>query len=454
MAEDPKAAYRQAWIESDLRHRLSVRVVHRTLKQRMHAVGRVLPQYAERELADVRDRAALLSALPSHVAPVFVDGEYSYAESVTIPMTGWSFDAAAPLATLRFEAARADLDTHPLLAASSHGALQLATEVMLLLDGGPEPLRVWRYGLAARHTVAHGRRTIRMLRPEERPSLPGWHAISTDGAALLQLDAPAVGTDGLADVWHLSMLQLALPTAELYRRVAPRLASALLPAASSTAADVQQRAPMIPDGCKMLLAFHTLDGACVAGACFAAMLDVRPLQPPPTEHRRVRLLQASVRPASDTRVVELQACGFLPQVGIACCQLWQAGRVVLSTATHFGGALDGGAKWSLGEAVYEDTSGVTQREQMEGHIFTGRVRVSHDTGAEAALRESVVAPDDCGELTTEQDNAAALHWRLEGVELSLQLPWNADEQGVVFQPHACERAWTSQLRQLAMQLRA
>ena len=103
---------------------------------------------------------------------------------------------------------------------------------------------------------------------------------------------------------------------------------------------------------------------------------------------------------------------------------------------------------ALGEAVYEDTSGVTQREQMEGHIVTGRIRVSRGASAEAPPGESV-PPDDGAGLATERDDAAALRWSLEGVELSLQMPWDADEQGAIFRPHACERAWTSELRRLA-----
>ena len=61
------------------------------------------------------------------------------------------------MATLQFDSVQADLDTHALLAASTQGAMQLATEVQLVLLGQEEPLRVWRYGALAQQPIAHGK---------------------------------------------------------------------------------------------------------------------------------------------------------------------------------------------------------------------------------------------------------------------------------------------------------
>ena len=354
--------------------------------------------------------------------------------------------------------------------------MQLATEVHLCLQGHTEPLRVWRFGTPAQHTLVHGKRTLRMLQQEECAALPGWHAISTDGGALLQLDVPSAGTDGLADVWHLSALQVALPTSELYRRLAPTLFRAPVIPVAATSAQARPAAAqpthICESECQVQLSFLTLTGTCVATARFPATIGARPLQPPPEEHRRVNLLLARVAP---TARVESMASDFLPQAGIACCQVRQRGRVVMSAATHFSGALSSGARWSLGEAVYEDTSGVTQREQMEGRLSMGVVSVSGDGSAEASLRESLKpissdvsvaggdggdscapAPAPLGDADDRIDHeetvghTRALRWRLEGVELLLQVPWNAEEQGVVFRPHAAvDWPWTVGLKRLA-----
>ena len=213
-------SYRDAFMR-DLVPRLSLVVRHRTLAHRNFALPPVLPAYAQRELQSVHNREELLRSLPPRVVTTWVENDTSSEhESVAVPLTGWNL-SDDPTLTLVFDAAHADMDEPPLLVASTIGAMQMATEIHLQLDG--RDIRVWRYGVPSSEIRVHGKRTVRMLDAAERSELPGWHAVTLDGAGLLNLDVPSRGVDGLADVWHLSTMRVLLNRFELYRELAPKL---------------------------------------------------------------------------------------------------------------------------------------------------------------------------------------------------------------------------------------
>lgn len=444
---EPKSAYRHALLGA-LQPRISLRVVHRTFTRRMHPIERRLPQYAQRELASISDRA-LLGNLPSRLIPVWIEGVLAEHESVTIPLTGWGVDADGPVATLRFERAIADLDTPPLLACSTMGMMQIATELHLLLSGEAGPLRVWRYGVAAELTVAHGKRSIRLLSPDEKHELPGWHAVSEDGAALLLLDAPSYGTDGLADVWHIASVQVALPTYDLYRRLAPR-ALAL---------------PMRPQLATLAqLSFHSADGRCLARGRFPAILQLQApdrLPAPPLEaRRRIETLLIRVTPAA-SGPLRLMARDLLPRAGIVCALLWQDGSLVSSAAAHYTGALGTvEASWPTVEAVYIDGSGVTQRELLQGRATTGSVTVqqclSGGHNRWAAPKAPATPTDPLADPHADVDGAVFSHnsdagasWELELAEpaLWMQLPRAAELPGVSLWPRGCQLPWAADVRE-------
>uniref|UniRef100_A0A7S4ME69 Uncharacterized protein n=1 Tax=Prymnesium polylepis TaxID=72548 RepID=A0A7S4ME69_9EUKA len=299
-----------------------------------------------------------------------------------------------------------------------------------------EPLRVWRYGVPAEHTVVHGKRDIRMLTPNEKKDFPGWHAISNEGAALLCLDAPTYGTDGMADIWHIASAQLALPMFDLYSQLKP----SLLAQPSLLAPPLPPHSQSPPTGATMQLSFHALDGRCIARARFAASVRAAPFSPPEAAHRRVEVFRVSATPAS-AAPVRCESTELLPRAGIVCAVLWQHGALVCSAAAHFGGALGSiDALCSAGEAVYLDTSGATQREHLPTRIMTGAVKVSPATAAEESLTAGM-------ELDSIPRSTPA-QWELElQPSLSMELP-RTEVPGVTFRSQACQPHWATALRQL------
>ena len=318
--------------------------------------------------------------------------------------------------------------------------MQLATEIQLLFDG--QPLRIWRYGVPSGALRVHGKRTVRMLEGAERADLVGWHARTLDGAGLLQLDAPSYGTDGLADAWHLSCMQISLDFFTLYRAIspklmlAPQLALAPQPTTESLRPDDTASA-----ACQLQLSFHSLDGELLGSTSFAARLSVAkiiaaavdaPRAQAQHEPRRVSVLEVAARPVDGAAAVELRASSWLPRSGMACAVLRQHNAVVLSTCVHFAnavGAVD--APWTLGEAAYTDVSQTRHREPLHGHVATGKV----------STRTASV----------EDDAPAELRWRLEGPKLTFQIP-SDDQPEVEFQPHACQAEWAAGLRQQLVEI--
>ena len=426
--ECPRLAYRHALLE-DVQPRLSIFVVHRSLTHRSFPLPLMpLPSYAERELQGVRDRQLLMQSVPRRLVPTWIEGELAGQEAVRVPLTGWELSESGLAVALDFEAARADLDTPPLLAASSNGTVQLATEVQLQFDG--HPLRIWRYGVPSEAVRVHGKRTVRMLNAVERSLLVGWHACTTDGTSLLQLDTPSYGTDGLADVWHLSRMRVALNVFELYHALLPKLLRTLRRQPPATE-------PFMTT-CELQLGFHDSRAVTVASARLPVVLEAGALPTTP-DPRRVPVI--NVVATLDTRQVAGEVVipadtGWLPRNGMVSFVLRQGGRVVLRACMMYHNALGSvdAACWSLGEAEYQDVSDTTHREALLGRLSTGKVKVRRtQCPAESQGREG-------------EEAAAALEWCVAGIHLSMHIPGEDVPPGVQFRAHACEAEWVAQLR--------
>ena len=429
--ECPRLAYRHALLE-DVQPRLSIFVVHRSLTHRSFPLPLMpLPSYAERELQGVRDRQLLMQSVPRRLVPTWIEGELAGQEAVRVPLTGWELSESGLAVALDFEAARADLDTPPLLAASSNGTVQLATEIQLQFDG--HPLRIWRYGVPSEAVRVHGKRTVRMLDAAERSMLVGWHACTTDGTSLLQLDTPSYGTDGLADVWHLSRMRVALNVFELYHALLPKLLGTHLGALrrQSTATEP------FTTTCELQLGFYDSRAATVASARLPVVLEAGALPTTP-DPRRVPVI--NVVATLDTRQVAgevvIPATTGIPRNGMVSFVLRQGGRVVLRACMMYQNALGSvdAACWSLGEAEYQDVSDTTHREALLGRLSTGKVKVRRtQCPAESQGREG-------------EEAAAALEWCVAGIHLSMHIPGEDVPPGVQFRAHACEAEWVAQLR--------
>jgi hypothetical protein len=425
--ECPRLAYRHALLE-DVQPRLSIFVVHRSLTHRSFPLPLMpLPSYAERELQGVRDRQLLMQSVPRRLVPTWIEGELAGQEAVRVPLTGWELSESGLAVALDFEAARADLDTPPLLAASSNGTVQLATEVQLQFDG--HPLRIWRYGVPSEAVRVHGKRTVRMLNAVERSLLVGWHACTTDGTSLLQLDTPSYGTDGLADVWHLSRMRVALNVFELYHALLPKLLRTLRRQPPATE-------PFMTT-CELQLGFHDSRAVTVASARLPVVLEAGALPTTP-DPRRVPVI--NVVATLDTRQVAgevvIPATTGIPRNGMVSFVLRQGGRVVLRACMMYHNALGSvdAACWSLGEAEYQDVSDTTHREALLGRLSTGKVKVRRtQCPAESQGREG-------------EEAAAALEWCVAGIHLSMHIPGEDVPPGVQFRAHACEAEWVAQLR--------
>ena len=426
--ECPRLAYRHALLE-DVQPRLSIFVVHRSLTHRSFPLPLMpLPSYAERELQGVREWQLLMQSVPRRLVPTWIEGELAGQEAVRVPLTGWELSESGLAVALDFEAARADLDTPPLLAASSNGTVQLATEVQLQFDG--HPLRIWRYGVPSEAVRVHGKRTVRMLNAVERSLLVGWHACTTDGTSLLQLDTPSYGTDGLADVWHLSRMRVALNVFELYHALLPKLLRTLRRQPPATE-------PFMTT-CELQLGFHDSRAVTVASARLPVVLEAGALPTTP-DPRRVPVI--NVVATLDTRQVAGEVVipadtGCLPRNGMVSFVLRQGGRVVLRACMMYHNALGSvdAACWSLGEAEYQDVSDTTHREALLGRLSTGKVKVRRtQCPAESQGREG-------------EEAAAALEWCVAGIHLSMHIPGEDVPPGVQFRAHACEAEWVAQLR--------
>jgi len=444
-----RLAYRHALLERDVQPRLSIFVAHRSLTHRSFPLPPTpLPSYAERELLGVRDRQLLMQSVPRRLVPTWIEGELAEQEAVRVPLTGWELSESGLAVALDFDAARADLDTPPLLAASSNGTVQLATEIQLQFDG--HPLRIWRYGVPSEAVRVHGKRTVRMLDAAERSMLVGWHACTTDGTSLLQLDTPSYGTDGLADVWHLSRMRVALNVFELYHALLPKLLGTHLGALrrQSTATE-----PFMTT-CELQLGFYDSCAATVASARLPVVLEAGALPTTP-EPRRVPVINvvATLDPRQVAGEVVIPATGWLPRNGMVSLVLRQGGRIVLRACMLYHNALGSvdAACWSLGEAQYQDVSDTTHREALLGRLSTGKVKVrrtrcssSSKPLGDAEIEDEALTAESQGRGGEEE--AASLEWCLAGFHLSMLIPGEDVPPGVQFRAHACEAEWVAQLR--------
>lgn len=424
------------------------------------------------------------------------------AEAVAVPLTGWS-KSGGSAAVVTFDAVAADLDKKPLLVSSTSGALQLATELHLTFHG--KTLRVWRYGQPNAEAFACGKRTIHLLpggsagpkASELREATGGqpWHAISADGSLLLELDAPASGVDGLSDVWHVCRAQVALPAHVLYRALAPRLYPQW-PAQPAAAARPRHH-PSSDRTCELELTLYRVSGERVATTrCSAALTASAATSLQQSEElRRVGCTRVSVDPVTQTVLLSVHAddsSGVLPQfaprAGIASIVLRQQRQVVATACTHYTGAIEGmTAEFSLGDAVYVDESGVTQREAMSAKLSYRRLRSIADSSFDAELAEVVGPMDACEADATEKADAtenadARTHvaavsrnasakapadstgdgqqangqaegpstpWEVHGLNLEMLVPAE-DVAGVSLEPHACDPIWARALRHLVL----
>ena len=461
---DARRAYRDAL----MRHMheandFALTVKHRTLHHRRHPLRRRLPTYAERELAGVRDRS-LLSQVPTHLCNVWTEGDLDSREAVTIPLTGWSTGSSS---VLTFDAVRADMDKKPLLVSTTNGPLQLASEMHLTFRG--ILLRVWRFGQPNPEAYASGKRTINLLpggghgaQSAELRNATGeqWHAQSEDSGLLLQLDVPSYGTDGLLDAWHVTKAQVALSAHEFYRALSPALYPRwpLLRLPERRVAE----GPASSD-CELELSLCDAHGERVAsGRCPCVLSAV----PAALELRRVDCLRVCATPVEPTVLLTPQAdvegvtAEFAPRTGIASVVLRQQGHVVAATAGHFMGAVGGlTARFSLGDATYNDESGVTQREQQEGSVSYANLVVTPKVAADPAAEVGHEVrrgdePMDVDALTAqvESQSLALAHeqpvrWEVHGLRWEALVP-AADTPGVSFAPHACGPDWVRGLRRL------
>jgi hypothetical protein len=456
-----RRAYRDAWLRG-AREDLSFVVKHRTLHHRRHPLRRRLPGRAQHELFEVRDRELLLQQVPTHLVNVWVEDDVHEGEAVAVPLTGWS-TAGGPGVVLTFDTVVADLDTKPLLASHTHGTLQVATELHLTCRG--DSLRVWRFGAPNQEIHACGKRTISLLpaggavqRALREASGDTWHAMSDDHGLLLSLDAPSVGTDALADVWHVVSGRVTLPTATLYQALAPALPPLLRapPTAAQTAA------------CVLHMRIADAHGEPVASAAWPVALAVHRPAARANELRRVACLEAVATPTtaptlrSHARAADAEAfdAPYVPSTGSVWLSLCApSGGRLLDACAFYVGALESlHAPFALGEAVYADESGVTQREAMEGVLSYDRLvrrhrdqardaDGAHDTAADGA---EGAGTNDAPVTDAAVDDAVpgeCVTWDVVGVRLSLRVPAEAVE-GVAFSPHACDARWAESLMRL------
>lgn len=467
--EQRRQFYRDAMLREAVgRGDFLLKVQHRTLHHHRHPLRRRLPGYAERELASVRDRDALLQQVPTHLVDVWREGALHDAEMVSVPLTGWS-NSGGSCAVLTFDSVLADLDKKPLLVSSVAGALEVASEVTVTFRG--RPLRVWRYGRPNAQVLAHGKRTVHLFAggaggpraTDLREATGGseqWHAATDDGACLLQLDIPSFGTDALEDAWHLTRAQFALPSHELYRFLMPSLYPQWPPVTSAATAPLVPAVAAAEGGAdlggadlggadlgeaELELTIYTATGQRLATGRSTCRLSAAP--PALREERRVRTIEVAAT-ADKEAVMQLRLHGsarsaptppFAPRAGILSLVLRQRRQVVAATCTHFTGAVGGlEAGFVLGEAVYEDTSGVTQRETMDGRLTYSGLRVVLSGGGGEA---DGVPP------AGSREGEESVGWEVRDVRLVLLVPAQ-EVDGVTFQPHACGLEWARDLRRL------
>lgn len=421
----------------ELRTDFELQVKHRTLHHYRHPLPRRLPGYAERELAEVRDRAALLQQVPTHFVNVWREGALNTSEAVSIPLTGWS-NSGGSCALLTFDAVSADLDKKPLLVSSSSGPLELASEVHLVFRAAS--IRVWRYGRPNAEAFACGKRSIHLFpegssgpqASELRDATGGeqWHAMSDDGASLLQLDVPSFGTDGLEDAWHVIKAQVSLPIHELLRNFMPTLYPRWPLATTAeppVAVDTQVDGAL--DSCQLEVGLYSATGQKLASGrvpCHLASTGEAQLA-----LRRVKAISWLATPTEPTTSLRLQKGSadeaapkhFAPRAGILSVVLRQQRQVVAAACAHFTGALNGlSVTFSVGDAEYEDESGVAQREPMQWTLSYTKLL--------ADVRDASSGDEE---------------WQLHGLKLSVLVPAE-DHPGVSFRPHACSAVWAKSLR--------
>ena len=479
--EQRRQMYRDAMLREAVgRGDFLLKVQHRTLHHHRHPLRRRLPGYAERELASVRDRDALLQQVPTHLVDVWREGALHDAEMVSVPLTGWS-NSGGSCAVLTFDSVLADLDKKPLLVSSVAGALEVASEVTVTFRG--RPLRVWRYGRPNAQVLAHGKRTVHLFpggaggprATDLREATGGseqWHAATDDGACLLQLDIPSFGTDALEDAWHLTRAQVALPSHELYRFLMPSLYPQWPPVTSAAAAPLVPAVAAAEGGAdlggadlggadlgeaELELTIYTATGQRLATGRSTCRLSAAP--PALREERRVRTIEVAAT-ADKEAVMQLRLHGsarsaptppFAPRAGILSLVLRQRRQVVAATCTHFTGAVGGlEAGFVLGEAVYEDASGVTQRETMDGRLTYSGLRVVLSGGggeADGVPPAGSMAGSREGEKSVGWEGEKSVGWEVRDVRLVLLVPAQ-EVDGVTFQPRACGLEWARDLRRL------
>lgn len=431
-----------------------------------------------------------------------MEGASHDTESVCVPLTGWS-NSGGPCVVLTFDSFLADQDKKPLLVSSVAGTMELASEISLTFRG--RPLRVWRYGRPNVQALAHGKRTVHLFAgggsgpqaTDLREAMGGeqWHAGTDDGACLLQLDIPSFGTDALADAWHVTRAQVALPMHELLRHLMPSLyprwpihgpaatAAAAASAAPSTAPSEGGEGGDELGGGELELTFYSTTGQMLASGRCACRLCASAVA---MEQRRVGVIGVTAEPMEPALRLQLHRSAvptaapppFAPRAGILSVVLRQRRHVVAAACFHFTGAVRGlTAPLWLGEAVYEDESGVTQREPMNGRLSYAELRVIGSAAAASGIAGMPGASPNSVDADMDADMGTAIGrcvgksgdgdmdrgvvgqdaagdgrlegacWEVHGIQLSLLVPAR-EMDGVTFRPHACGLEWAKSLRRL------
>ena len=440
---------RDAWM-TELKPRISVRVIHRVLK-RHHVADDDAPGNLQ------------------GVVRVWVEGDLEEAEAVCIPLSSWSMGSLHPGGVLHFNGT--DLSPPPLLAARMQVDLgmKLATEVQLRCDD--RFIRLWRYGMPNPERTAHGSRTIEMFGEEPQASTGSsfdddfaWHARSVDGAVLFQLSPGSVGSAaGLFDVWHIRGVRIVVSTHEIYRVLAPRTANlpALLPTTRPEAASVPHAAESehAPEYSLHLALIDVLSGRAIASGRSPCTLSSAPVH----IHRRLSYFMATVdlgaEPVELPVHIDRRTAAILPRedIAITLC-LWQRGRCVafatmqlsptpvaqatttstsattspLEQGRERDGVLHDGLdeEWCLGECSFVDEDGVTQHEQCIGTLSCEATRL--------------VGGGSSGYSSSEE---AGSRLELDGVRLTMLLPQEVfTHEGERWDARCCDKRWVESIR--------